>query len=142
MFDNISRKKFFKQQFYNGTQTHNHLVRKRTLNHLAQLAKWLSCVMSIYLYGAFDCMFLSLHVCISEWIYTLYLPECQGTSSSKQAWYLNLSDCIPTRTHNHLVRKRTLNHLAQLAKWLSCVVSTYLYSAFDCMFLSCHVPIS
>ena len=24
----------------NGTQTHNHLVRKRTLNHLAKLAKW------------------------------------------------------------------------------------------------------
>ena len=25
-----------------------------------------------------------------------------------------LSDCNCTRTHNHLVRKRTLNHLAQL----------------------------
>ena len=24
---------------YNGTRTHNHLVRKRTLNHLAKLAK-------------------------------------------------------------------------------------------------------
>ena len=34
-------------------------------------------------------------------------------------------------THNHLVRKRTLNHLAELAKWLSCVVSTYLHGAFD-----------
>ena len=40
----------------NGTQTHNHLVRKRTLNRLANLAKWLSCVESTYLYGAFDCM--------------------------------------------------------------------------------------
>ena len=29
-----------------------------------------------------------------------------------------------TRTHNHLVRERTLNHLAKLVKWLSCVVST------------------
>ena len=47
-------------------------------------------------------------------------------------------DCNWTRTHNHLVHKRTLNHLAKLAKWLSCVVSTYLYGAFDCMFLSCH----
>ena len=27
-----------------------------------------------------------------------------------------LSDCNGTRTHNHLVRKRTLNHLAKLAK--------------------------
>ena len=34
-----------------------------------------------------------------------------------------------TRTHNHLVHKRTLNHLAKLARWLSCVVSTYLYGA-------------
>ena len=32
------------------------------------------------------------------------------------------SDCNGTRTHNHLIRKRTLNHLAELAslaKWLS-----------------------
>ena len=29
----------------------------------------------------------------------------------------------------------------QLAKWLSCVLSTYLYRAFDCMFLSCHVRV-
>ena len=28
-------------------------------------------------------------------------------------------DCNGTRTHNHLVRKRTLNHLASLTKWLS-----------------------
>ena len=32
-----------------------------------------------------------------------------------------------TRTHNHLVHKRTLNHFAKLARWLTCVVSTYLY---------------
>ena len=43
------------------------------------------------------------------------------------------SDCNWIRTHNHLVHKRTLNHLAKLAKWLSCVVSTYLYGAFDCI---------
>ena len=41
-----------------------------------------------------------------------------------------------TRTQNHLVRKRILNHLAKLAKWLSCVMNTYLYGTFDCMFLS------
>ena len=28
----------------NGIQTHNHLVCKQTLNHLAKLAKWLGCV--------------------------------------------------------------------------------------------------
>ena len=52
-----------------------------------------------------------------------------------------LSDCNWTRTHNHLVHKRTINDLAKLAKWLSCVVSTYLYGAFDYMFLSCHIRI-
>ena len=31
------------------------------------------------------------------------------------------------------VCKRTLNHLAKLAKWLSCVVSTYLYRADKCL---------
>ena len=53
-----------------------------------------------------------------------------------------LSDCNWTRTHNHLIHKQTLNHLAKLAKWLSCVVSTYLYGAFDCTFLSCHIHVS
>ena len=37
----------------NGIRTHIHLVCKRTLNYWAQLAKWLSCVECIYLYGAF-----------------------------------------------------------------------------------------
>ena len=32
---------------------------------------------------------------------------------------LYLLDCNWTRTQNHLVCKRTLNHLAKLAKWLS-----------------------
>ena len=110
----------------NGTRTHNHLVRNRTLNHLAQLAKWLSCVVRTYLYGAFDCMILSYHVRVWQWIHTLRLPECQGTPCSKQAPYL---------------RQRTLKQLAKLAKWLSCVVSTYLYNAFDWMFLACHVRV-
>ena len=35
-----------------------------------------------------------------------------------------LSDCNWNWTHNHLVCKRTLNHLAQLAKWLSVRLQT------------------
>ena len=70
----------------NWTRTHNHLVRKQELNHLTKLAKWLSCVVSTYLYGAFDCMFLSCHVRISGWIHTLQLPACQGTPFLKQVW--------------------------------------------------------
>ena len=56
---------------WNGTRSHNHLVRKRILNHLTKLAKWLSCVASTYLYGAFDCVYLSCHVRLSEWIWML-----------------------------------------------------------------------
>ena len=54
----------------------------------------------------------------------------------------SLTDSNEFRTHNHLVRKRTLKYFAKLAKWLSFVVSTYLYGAFDCMLLSCHVRVS
>ena len=38
-------------------------------------------------------------------------------------WRLSESNRI--QAHNHLVCKRTLNHLGKLAKWLSCVVRTY-----------------
>ena len=48
----------------------------------------------------------------------------------------SLSDCNGTRTYIHLIRKRTLNHLAKLAKWLYCIVSTYLYGAYDCMYFN------
>ena len=46
-----------------------------------------------------------------------------------------------TRTENHVVPKQTLNHLAQPAKLLNWVLSTYLYGAFDFMFFSCHVRV-
>ena len=69
----------------NWTRTHNHLVHKRAISHLAKPAKWLSGIVNTYLYGAFDCMFLSCHVRVSEWIHTLWLPGCQGTPCSKQA---------------------------------------------------------
>ena len=85
-----SRRHIWRLSDCNGTRTHNHLLRKRKLNHLAQLAKWLSCVVSTYLYGAFDCMFLSCHVRFLEWIHTLQLPECQGTPCSKQASYVKI----------------------------------------------------
>ena len=84
-------------------------------------------------------MFLSCHVCVfrvnphSSW---LSIKELCARSRCK-IWILN--DCNWTWTHSHLVHKWTLNYLAKKAKWLRCVVSTYLSSAFDCMFLSCHI---
>ena len=54
----------------------------------------------------------------------------------------SLSDSNETWTHNHLLHKKTLNHFTKLVKWLSYVVSTYLYQAIDCLLLSCHVWVS
>ena len=65
------------------------------------------------------------------------LPECQGTPYLKQVPIWSLSDSNVIWTHNHLVCNQTLNHLARLARWLGCVVSTYLYGAFDCFLLPC-----
>ena len=69
----------------------NQLLDKWTPNHLAKLVQRLRCVLSIDPYSAFDCMLLSCNVHVSEWIYFLYLPECQRTSCSKQAPYLNFN---------------------------------------------------
>ena len=55
-----------------GIWTHDHLVLKRTLNYLAKVAKWLSCVLSTYLHGGFDCMLLLL-VGLRVWIPLLSL---------------------------------------------------------------------
>ena len=72
------------------TQTCNHLVDKRTLNHFAKLSKWLSFVVSTYLYGAFHSMSLSCQLRVSEWIQSQYLPEYQGTPCSEKARNLTL----------------------------------------------------
>ena len=126
----------------NGTRTHNHLVRKRTLNHLAKLTKWLSWVASSYLYGVFDCMLLSCHVRVSAWIHNICSLDFKEHLSRNRRNIWSLSDCNRIWSHNHLVCKRTLTRLAKLTNWLSWVVSTYLYAAVDCMFLSCHVRVS
>ena len=51
------------------------------------------------------------------------------TPNRRDIW--SLSDSNRIRTHNYLVRKRTLNHLAKQANdWA--VVRAYLNGAFDC----------
>ena len=68
---------------------------------------------------------LIIHVRVSEYIHNLDLPECQGTPQNRcNIW--SLSDCNGTPTHNHLVRKRTIDHLATLAKWLIELCCEYL----------------
>ena len=88
-----------------------------------------------------NCVFLC-HIRVSERIYTQYLPECQETPCSKQARYLKLKWLQGIWTHNHLVHKGTLNHLALQTKWLRFVASTYLYDTFNCMLLLCQVRVS
>ena len=67
-----NRSDLWNLSYFNGTRTHNHLLHKRTFKHLAKPTKWLSWIVSTYPYRALDCMSLSCHVSISEWIHTLY----------------------------------------------------------------------
>ena len=85
----------------------------------------------------------------------MYLTQSDFLSTTSLAWSLalHLLFCfsqekplrwkeINTHTRNHLVPKRTLNHLGKPAKLLSCFVSTYLSGTFDYIFLSYQVPVS
>ena len=117
-------------------RTDNHLVRNRTLNHLAKLPKWYLPVRCIWQYV----------IIISRITFRVnpHPVVCVNfkellVRSRQHSW--SLSDSKEVRTHNHIVGKRTRKHIARLAKWVSCVVSTYIYSAFDCMVLLCRVRV-
>ena len=82
------------------------------------------------------CEYLSVR---SIWLHVVYHVRYAFQSEFTLYSCLNVEELFPRktcdiwslsanseiRTHNQLVRKRTLNHLAKLAKWLSCVVSIY-----------------
>ena len=100
------------------------LVCNSTLSHLTKLAKWLSCIVSTYLYGIFDCM-----------LFSRYVRVCFGVNLHSIVAWMSKNSLLETGTISGvsvtatgLVCNSTLSHLAKLAKWLSCVVSTYLYS--------------
>ena len=63
-------------------------------------------------------MSLSCHVRVSEWIYN---AKELLTQSRQKIW--SLSDSNEIRTHNYLIRKRTLNHLAKLALVIYLIVA-------------------
>ena len=125
----------------NGFGPQNHIVRKRTFNRLAKLAN--------------DWAVLWVHICMGTVQLTVCYYHVTYAFQSESALYscLNikellvqnrrhiwsLSDCNGIRTDNHVVRKQTIKHLHKLAKWLTCVVNTYLCGAFDCMLLSRHL---
>ena len=127
----------------NWTRNQNHLILKRALNHLARLTIWLNCVLST----CFCTVYLTVCSCHVTYACksksTLY--SCLNVKellprSRPKIW--SLSECNWTRIQNQLILKPTLTHLAKLAKWLNCILSTYLKSAFDSMLLSCHVHFS
>ena len=113
----------------NWTGTNNHLVPKKILNYLAKLAEWLYWILSNYLNS-------ELTLCSSHITYAFHsesaLYSCLNVKkilaqNKRKIWFL--SDWNWTKTDNHLLRKRTLHHLAKMAKSLSWVVNTYLYDA-------------
>ena len=123
----------------NATATHNHLVCKWTINHLAKLATAELC----YEYLSVQCIWLYVLsmscTCfrVSPHLYSCLNVKERLDQNRHDIW--SLSDWNRTRIHNHSVCKQTLNHLAKLGKWLSCIVSTYLFGTLDCMLQSFFV---
>ena len=60
-----------------------------------------------------------------------------GIERFKDSWVTAMA----LKAYNHLVSKHTLNHLAKLVKWFSCIMSSYLYVASDCGILACHIHV-
>ena len=69
-------------------------------------------------------MLLSCHLRVSEWIYTCSCLNIKKIHVLNRHDIWILSDSNGNRTHNHLVRKRTLDNLAKLAT--SMVVTSLL----------------
>ena len=119
----------------------NHLVCKQTLNHLANLPNdWALSWVLICMVHLTECYYHATYAFQSEsTLYSCLNFKELSTRNWCSSWSFSGSNRI--RTHNDLVHKRTLNHLAKFAKFVkfvkfvSYVVSTY--GAFDCMLLSC-----
>ena len=66
-------------------------------------------------------------------------PECQGTPCSKQARYLKIKWLQRDSNPQPFSSQMNTQPFGQTDQMTECVLSTYLYDAFDCMLLSCHV---
>ena len=79
--------------------------------------------------------YMTVCYCHVMYVFQSESTLCSGLNVKEHlAWnrhdIWSLSDSNGIWTHNHLVHKWKLNHSAKFAKWLSCVVSTYLDGAF------------
>ena len=90
----------------------------------------------------FNCMLFSCHVRVSEWIYTLQLPECQGTPCSKQARNLKFKWLQLESNPEPLISETNTQPFGQTGETIELRLSNYLYGVFDCMFLSRHARLS
>ena len=137
-----SRPKIWSLSDCNWTLALNYLVCKQTFNYLAKLAKWLSSVLSSYLYAGI--WLLCFHVTYTfqnaSIFYSVLNFKELVARRRRDIW--SLSDFKWTQTQNHLFGKGTLTHSTELSKWFSCVLSYYLFGVFDCIFLSIHVRVS
>ena len=90
-----SRRHIWNLSDCNGIRTHKHLIRERTLNHLAKLAKWWAVlwVLICTVHLTVCCYHVTYEVESESTFYSL--PECQGILCSKQAPYLKYK---PTAT--------------------------------------------
>ena len=120
--------------YYNCTRTQNHMV-PNWPNDWAEFWE-LACTLHLAV--------SSCHVAYpfqsESKVYSCQYVKELLVRSRREIW--NLSRFNWTRTESHLLRKRTLNHLAKLTKWPGCVLSTYLYAVFYCILLSCHIRVS
>ena len=77
---------------------------------------------------------VQLNVCSFHVTYAFYAESALYSCYSVKELFARgrgiiwtLCDCNLSRNQSHLLCKQTLNHLTQLTKWLSCILSIYLY---------------
>ena len=115
--------------------------------HLYQFDKVSYQVLSLFYVTLFnlvnDCMLLSCHVRVSEWIYTLQLLECHRTPCSKQALYLKFkwqqrdSNSQPLSSYKTL-KKKLFIRIIWLIKWFK-IQSNLLYVFSLILFIFSHL---
>ena len=112
------RRHIWSSRDINEIRTHNHLVRKRTLKQCSNIKHEYLSVGCVWLY-----IFVKSHTSFRVNPHSIVCLNFKDFLARSKRHIWSLSDGNEIRTYKLLVRKRTLNHLAKMAKWLSFVVS-------------------
>ena len=90
-------------------------------NDLKRLNSWYSknVTLYMYLYSIFVwlCVIIMSHTCFRMNPHFIVCLNVKELLARSRCHILSLSDSNVIWTHNHLVHKRTLKHLAKLVKW-------------------------